>query len=361
MMVTKPVFSVVMAGGQGTRLWPLSREAQPKQFLSLTDDRRSLLQVTVDRAEAVAGSLERVLVVAQADQSTLVKEQLPELPEKNLLLESIGRNTAACIGLAAASIERMSPAAVMAVFPSDHLYEDEDAWTGAVNAAIAYADQADSLVAIGLPPSYPFTGYGYMKTGRRLTSSEGPEILEVLEFVEKPPLEQAQQYLESGKYLWNIGTFAWKVSVFQQALERHLPATFTALSEIGHDLTNPDSLAQVYEQLQDISVDYAVLEKESRVAVVRGSFRRIDVGTLASLDELLPVDEYGNASRGEVLLRNSQGNIIYSDEGLVGLIGMQDTIVIRKGEILLVCPKDRAAEVKELVKRLDEEGLRQYL
>jgi mannose-1-phosphate guanylyltransferase len=349
-----------MAGGQGTRLWPLSREAQPKQFLSLTSDRRSLLQATVERAEAAAGALERVLVVARADQAALVKEQLPGLPEGNLLLEPFGRNTAACIGLTAAWIERKSPLAVMAVFPSDHLYEDQAAWAGAVEAAISFASQTESLVAIGLPPAYPSTAYGYLRTGRQLSRSGSPPVLEVLEFVEKPALAQAQQFLKSGHYLWNIGTFAWQVSVFQQALARHLPATFRSLAVIGGNLTDSSLLASVYQTLQDISVDYAVLEKDSRVAVVRGNFGRVDVGTLASLDQLLPVDENGNASWGEVLLHDSRENIIYSDDGLVGLIGMQDTIVVRKGKVLLVCPKDRAGEVKELVNRLDEEGLRQY-
>jgi len=359
-MTLRPVFSVVMAGGQGTRLWPLSRESRPKQFLSLTGDRRTLLQATVRRAVEAAGSLERVLVVARADQAGLVQEQLPGLPEMNLLLEPFGRNTAACIALAALWIEKISPEAVMAVFPSDHLYEDENAWQAAVEAALSYASQTDSLVAIGLPPAYPSTGYGYMKTGRLLSTTDQHPVLEVLEFVEKPPLEQARKYLESGQYLWNIGTFAWQVGVFQEALERHLPATYAGLAAAGDYLNNPELLASVYEPIEDISVDYAVLEKENRVAVVRGSFRRIDVGTLASLDEVLPIDEQGNATSGEMLLRDSQDNIIFSDEGLVGLIGLQDTIVIRKGEIILVCPKDRAGEVKELVKQLEEKGFQQY-
>lgn len=359
-MASRPVFSVVMAGGQGTRLWPLSREAQPKQFLSLTGDRRSLLQATVERAEAAAGALERVVVVARASQADLVKEQLPGLPGGNLLLEPFGRNTAACIGLAAAWVERKSPLAVMAVFPSDHLYEDQAAWAGAVEAAISYASQTESLVAIGLPPLFPSTAYGYLKAGRQLSVSGEPPVLEVLEFVEKPPLSQAEKFLESGQYLWNIGIFAWQVGVFQRALARQLPDTYHSLATIGENLTDARLLASVYQTLQDISVDYAVLEKESRVAVVRGNFGRVDVGTLASLDQLLPVDEDGNASLGEVLLHDSRANIIYSDTGLVGLIGMQDTIVIRSGEVLLICPKDRAAEVKLLVDRLDMERLQQY-
>jgi mannose-1-phosphate guanylyltransferase len=356
----RPVFSVVMAGGQGTRLWPLSRESQPKQFLSLTADNRSLLQATVQRAIEAAGCLEQVLIVAHQGQAQLVKEQVVGLPEQNLLLEPFGRNTAACIGLAAFEVSRRSPQAVMAVFPSDHLYEGEAAWAGAVESALSYASQTECLVALGLPPGFAFTGYGYMKTGRMLLSTVCCPVFEVLEFVEKPPHELAQSFLESGQYLWNIGTFAWQVGVFLNALERQLPVTYARLAACGEDLADTKLLASVYEGIEDISVDYAVLEKENNVVVVRGDFRRIDVGTLASLDEILPVDKDNNAFYGDNLVWDSQGNIIFSEEGLVGLVGMRDMIVIHKGDVVLVCPKERAGEVKDLVRQLDKKGLQRF-
>jgi mannose-1-phosphate guanylyltransferase len=352
-----PVFAVVMAGGKGRRLWPLSREAFPKQFLTLQLGQGSLLQQAVRRAAEIVGGRQNVLVVSQAQHADLVAQQLPDLPQQNVLLEPLGRNTAACIGLAALEIRKRAPEAVMAVFPADHLFRDERPWMRAVRAAIGTAGQTGRLVAIGIPPSQASTSYGYLRLGVELGEQEGLEVYEVQEYAEKPDAARAARYVESGEYLWNTGTFAWRVTALQEALEEHLPELTSGLEQIAAD---PSRLEQVYSLLPDISIDTGVMEKASQVAVVRGEFTRLDVGSLARLAELWSQDAHGNAVMGALLENDSQGNLVYCDEGLVCLIGVQDLVVVRQGEVLLVCPKERAQEVKQVVAGLDEAGMSRF-
>jgi mannose-1-phosphate guanylyltransferase len=357
----RPVIAVLIAGGQGTRLWPLSRRSLPKQFLDLRDEGQTLLQAAARRAEKVAGGPENVLVMAQAEQAGLVKAQLPDLPEENLILEPVGRSTAASAGLAAMHIQDRAPQAVMAVLPTDHVFPDEQAWLEAMRTAILFAGQSERLVTIGVPITSASSNYGYLHLGDILSPGEvstcNCPVYEVREFIEKPTLEHAQAYMESGEYLWNTGAFAWQVSVFQKALQRHLPHLHAGLQEIARD---PGQLAKLYSEFDDLSVDYGVLEKSHDVAVVRGNFKRIDLGALTSLAEIWLDDEQGNANHGLVLARDSRGNIISADQGLVGLVGVENMIVIRQADVLFICPKDRAGEVKELVAALARNGLEVY-
>jgi mannose-1-phosphate guanylyltransferase len=344
-------FAVILAGGQGTRLWPLSRAARPKQFLALAPGGRTLLQEAVRRTAVAVGAIERVWVLVQASQAELARQQLPELPEENLICEPVGRNTAASLGLAALHLQRRAPGAVMGVFPADHLYHDEAPWQEAVAAALAHANAHRDLVTIGIPPESPSDQYGYILLGARLTDSQPDScpVFRAQRFVEKPDRATAQAYLNSGAYLWNTGTFAWQVETFLEALQRHLPQLYAGLQPVTADW---ERLAEVYPALPAISVDYGILERCANEAVVRGNFQRLDVGTLASLSELLPSDAAGNASSGDLLARDSRANIVFSDDGLVGLIGVENLIVVRQGDVLLVCPKERAGEVKELVAQL---------
>ena len=351
------VFAVIMAGGKGKRLWPLSREAFPKQFLTLQLDGGSLLQQAVRRAAEIVGGHENVLVVSQAQHANLVAQQLPDLPQQNVLLEPQGRNTAACIGLAALEIRRRAPQAVMAVFPADHLFEDERPWKQAVRAAIAAAGQTGHLVAIGIRPSRASTSYGYLRLGAMLGEQAGLKVYEVREYAEKPDAAHAARYVESSEYLWNTGTFAWRVTALQEALEKHLPELASGLEQIA---AHPARLNQVYARLPDISIDYGIMEKAARVAVVRGNFTRLDVGSLARLAELWPDDDHGNAAMGAVLEKDSHNNLVYCDEGLVCLIGVQDLVIVRQGDVLLVCPKERAGEVKQVVESLEAAGMGRF-
>ncbi len=359
-MSERLVFAVIMAGGQGVRLWPLSRASRPKQFLALTSSGRTLLQDAVRRATELTGSIQNVLVTAQSGQADLVREQLPDLPPENLLLEPVGRNTAPCLALAAFHLRSRAPDAVMAVLPVDHVFVDEQPWFDAARAAVDYAGANGMLVTIGLTPQSPSSSFGYLHLGQALEERRTCPVHRVLEFIEKPDRARAEAFLASGEYLWNTGTFAWRVSTFWQAVATHLPQVASALERWGASPA-PDALASIYPAFENISVDYAIMEKSDNVAAVRGAFQRIDVGSLGNLSELWPGDAQSNAVLGEVLADDSRENIIYTDEGLVGLLGVQGLVVVRAGDVVLVCPRERAGEVRGLLEQLRRSGKERYL
>lgn len=350
-------YAVIMAGGQGTRLWPLSRAGNPKQFLVLRKGGQSLLQETFRRSVDLVGTPARVLVVAVENQAEQVKDQLPGLLSENLLLEPVGRNTAASIGLAAIYLQERNPRSVIVVLPCDHLYTDESAWAAAIHKAIRFAADHPMLVTIGISPMDASTNYGYMQAGECLDRSTHCQVYQVIRFIEKPSAERAGEFQQSADYLWNTGTFAWRPGVYLEALEHHLPKTYQVVSSKRGD---NEQFSRLFTSPENISVDYGVMERAKNVAVVRGEFQRIDVGNLANLGDLWPRDEQGNAGFGDTIFRKSSGNLTYTDEGLVSLVGVRDLIVIRKGDIVLVCSRSQAAEVKELVKDLEEGELRHY-
>ncbi len=364
-MSDKLVYVVILAGGQGTRLWPISRKARPKQFLDLTGNGRSLLQETVRRALELTGSIYQVLVLTQSDYASLVREQVPDLPEENLLIEPVGRNTAASLGLAAVTLSQKlgtagSSSAVMLTLPVDHMFKNEKPWFSAVRTAIEVAGQTNSLVAIGLQPTYPATGFGYQHLGGKIDMDLPLAVYAIQEFVEKPSKELAQTFLESGQYLWNTGTYAWKVDVFLAALEVNAPQLFSGLKSLGNPV-DAALLEKAYPAFANISVDYAVMEKAENVLTVRANFERIDVGSLGSLPEIWQPDEHSNVCMGQVVVQDSLNNIVYSDHGLVTLLGVKDLIVIRAGEIILVCPKEKAQEIKNVAAELTRRGQEEYL
>lgn len=361
----KPVYVVILAGGQGTRLWPISMKARPKQFLDLAGNGRSLLQDTVRRALELTGSIKQVLVLSQEAHASLVREQLPDLPQENVLIEPVGRNTAACLGLAAVRLsqdlgEIAASETVMLSLPVDHMFRDEEPWFMAVRTAIAVASRMDSLVAIGVKPTRPATGYGYQQLGGKVELDLPLEVYALREFVEKPPHEMAQAFLESGDYLWNTGTYAWQIGTFLAALEEHAPELYSGLRSLGNPV-DVDRLAEIYPKFENLSVDHAVMEKAHNVVTLRADFERIDVGSLASLLEIWQSDEQGNVSLGELQAENSRDNIVYNEGGLVTLIGVNDLIVIRTGKIILVCPRDKADEIKNAVVELKQRGMEDYL
>ena len=292
-MVQRNNFAVVIAGGQGTRLWPLSRVARPKQFLPLASNGQTLIQAAVDRAVHVTGELNQVLVVAPIDQAELVREQLPTLPVNNLILEPLGRNTAAAVGLAAIYIRQRDPEAVMGVFPADHLFKDVGPWLTAVKTALEFANDSDHLVTIGLEPLTPSPNYGYLHLGEILSSLNPLPVYSLQRYVEKPTVEIAQTYLESGEYLWNTGTFAWKVSTILAAFAKHLPGHYAGLEKIATQLDLETVLAQEYPNFENISIDFGVMEKAKKVAAVKAHFERIDLGNLTNFAELYLPDENG--------------------------------------------------------------------
>ncbi|HEX6968055.1 MAG TPA: sugar phosphate nucleotidyltransferase [Micromonosporaceae bacterium] len=362
-------FAVIPAGGSGTRLWPLSRAGHPKFLHPLTGTAASLLQATVARLAPLA-PLERTLVVTGVAHAAAVARQLTGLPEENIVVEPSPRDSCAAIGLAAALIARRRPDAVMGSFAADHLIIDQLRWEQAVRAAITGAEQG-LLMTVGITPTRPETGYGYLQLGAQLGS--GP-LRRVAEFKEKPTLEVAQEYLHSGRHLWNASMFVWRVDVFLAELARQQPAMHAGLVRIAQAWDTSERaevLGEVWPTLTKISVDYAVMEGAAaagRVATVPGDFGWNDVGDFHTLGEVLPTDAAGNTVLGAgetkpgVLLRDSHGLVVVPQAGrLIAALGVRDLIVVDTPDVLLVCPRERAQDVKQLVEELKGRGESAYV
>ncbi|WP_428961814.1 mannose-1-phosphate guanylyltransferase [Micromonospora fluostatini] len=357
------LYAVIPAGGSGTRLWPLSRAGHPKFLHPLTGTSASLLQATVDRLAPLT-TPECTLVVTGAAHAAAVARQLTGVPEENILVEPSPRDSCAAIALAAAVIALREPTAVMGSFAADHLIGDPGRWAETVREAVRGAEQG-LLMTVGITPTRPETGYGYLETGA--PTGDGP-LRPVAEFKEKPAAEVAEAYLRSGRHLWNASMFVWRVDVFLAELARQQPALYAGVTAIAAAWGTPEQdevLGTVWPTLPKISVDYAVMEGAAtagRVATVPGDFGWNDVGDFHTLGEVIPADADGNVVLGPdakpgVLLRDSTGLVVVPQSGrLVSVLGLHDVIVVDTPDALLVCPRDRAQEVKALVDELKERG-----
>lgn len=359
------LYAVIPAGGSGTRLWPLSRAGNPKFLHPLTGSAHSLLQATVARLAPLA-SIDRTYVVTGVSHAAAVARQLPGLPEENLLVEPSPRDSCAAIALAAAVIARRDPSAVMGAFAADHLVRDGGRFAEVVRQAVDGA-QRGLLMTIGITPTCPETGYGYLRCGEAV--GDGP-VRRVEEFTEKPPYDVAVSYLESGRYLWNASIFVWRVDAFLAELARQQPALHAGVTRIAEALDTGDRdtvLGEVWPTLPKISVDYAVMEGAAAaglVGTVPGGFGWNDVGDFHTLGQVLPGDTAGNvvvggadADKPGVLLRDASGVVVVPQSGrIVAALGVADLIVVDTPDALLVCPRDRAQDVKQLVDELKERG-----
>ncbi|MFC0527967.1 mannose-1-phosphate guanylyltransferase [Phytohabitans kaempferiae] len=360
------LFAVIPAGGSGTRLWPLSRAGHPKFLHPLTGTAASLLQATVQRLAPLT-TPERTLVVTGVSHATAVARQLTALPEENILVEPSPRDSCAAIALAAAVIARREPRAVMGSFAADHLIADPDGYVDTVRRAVEGAERG-LLMTVGIKPTRPETGYGYLQCGEGV--GDGP-IRTVEEFKEKPAYDVAVSYLESGRYLWNASMFVWRVDVFLAELARQQPELHAGLDRIAEVWQTPareEVLGEVWPTLPKISVDYAVMEGAAvagLVGTVPGDFGWNDVGDFHTLGDVLPADPDGNVVVGAeaaeekpgVLLRDSGGLVVVPQSGrLVAALGVRDLIVVDTPDAVLVCPRDRAQDVKKLVDDLKRRG-----
>ncbi|KIX15008.1 mannose-1-phosphate guanylyltransferase [Dethiosulfatarculus sandiegensis] len=356
------MYSVIMAGGSGTRFWPASRKDRPKQLLALTGE-RSLLQQTVDRMAPLT-PCEQVLVVTGANHSDQVRDQLSLVPKSQVLAEPMGRNTAAAAGLAAAWVAKKDPSAVCLVLPADHLITDESLFMGTLKKAAQKAISEDVLVTLGLTPHYPATGFGYIEAGTVVDETQ-PKVMQVAAFHEKPDLETARSYLDSGRYFWNSGMFAWRAEVLLAEIRRHLPKLADGLDELAPSLGTPqeaEALARVYPELPAISVDHGILEKTSELRVVKADFGWSDVGSWEAMADLWPKDKAENASRQkEVLAIDATGNVVDAGDRLVALLGVKDLAAVVTDDVLMILPKDRAQDVRLIIEALKEKGLEKYL
>jgi mannose-1-phosphate guanylyltransferase len=353
-MPSSELYAVIMAGGSGTRFWPLSRHRRPKQLLPLAGG-RSLLAATVDRVLPLVG-VGRTLVVTGEAVADAVRAELPSLPPENVLVEPVGRDTAACVGWMAWRLAERDPDAVMLVLPADHAIPDADALARALMAAAETARLRGGLVTLGVRPTRPETGYGYLEMGGRVGEAGGLAVHRVSRFVEKPPRERAEAMVEAGTFLWNAGMFAWTVGAIQGAIRSHLPELAAGLdrlraasAESGEDT----ALRRYYPSLPGISIDFGVMERAPVVWVLAVDFAWSDVGSWRGMEEL---SGHGGVRIGDVLSVDSQGAILVSDGPLIAAVGVPDVVVVATPEAVLVVPKEQAQRVKELVESLRAAG-----
>lgn len=349
------LFAVLLAGGLGTRFWPASRRSLPKQFLPIAS-RRTMIAETAARLKGLV-PLERTLVITGSEHVARVRKTLSKLPPENILAEPIGRNTAAAIAWATLEIGRRVPDAVQVILPSDHVIRPVAKFRDAIAAAAAEAESADVLLTFGIRPTSPATGYGYIEAGVRASERDGLAVHGVARFVEKPDQARAQAFLASGRFFWNAGIFVWSTHSIAAALAQHAPATWMPLSRAFAERT-PGAIERAYPLLPSESIDVAVLEKAQNVRVVPIDFQWSDVGSWAALAEVHPLDPHGNCVAGGTRLvsEDAEGCIVYGKSGEVtALIGVKDLVVVRAGRATLVCPRDRAQDVKAIVARLAQD------
>ena len=346
------MYAVIMAGGRGTRLWPSSRSHRPKQLLQLVGA-KTLLQHAVDRILPLVPPA-RILVVTGKDLLEEVRRQLPDIPEENLLAEPDGRNTAPCIGWAAMHIEHTSGDQVMVVLPSDHFIQNEERFRRIIDAAARFAQSGQHLVTFAIPPLRPETGYGYIHLGPAEGGVSDEPVHPVRGFREKPDSQTAEMFVKQGEYYWNSGMFLWKTSTILGALRQHLPNVHAGVKAMHTSLLAGDraQAEAAFLGLEAISIDYGVMEKASSVYAFRGDFGWSDVGSWASVYEINAKDADTNVVRGELLQIDTSGCLIDCPQRLVATIGLKDMIVVDAGDALLICPKDRAQEVRAIVERV---------
>lgn len=357
-------YSVIIAGGKGTRFWPLSRLQKPKQLLKIFGP-KSLIAETAERVAPLSGA-KQTLVVTIADQLAATRKELRSLPKDNFLAEPQGRNTAPCIGLAALEVVRRDPKAVMIVLPADHWVPDAKAFRKTIDKAIALATKHDQLVTIGIRPAYPETGYGYIMKGSRLGGKVGG--FRVKKFTEKPKLAKAQRLMRQGS-LWNSGIFIWKAATLLQLMARYMPELYSGLQRIeqaarGRSLASNDPrlkklIAAEYKKMPSKAIDVGVMEpasSEQRVLTVDADFGWSDVGSWAAVHRMLHRDDNGNAGHGQWLGYGSSNCLIHAPDRLVVLLGIKNAIVVDTPDALLVGDMNRSQEVREVVDELHKKG-----
>ncbi len=356
------MYAVIMAGGRGTRFWPLSRERRPKQLIDFTG-RKTLIQETVDRIAPLV-PLHNVLIVTGEAHAGEVAKQFPDLPKENILVEPVGRNTAPCIGLAAFFIKKKVPDSVMIVLPADHVIADNTAFIETLQAAAAAAEKGNYLVTIGIKPAAPETGYGYIEGGKPLSLVGDRSVLAVASFREKPDLKTARSFLERGTFYWNSGMFIWKVSSILEALQKELPDTYGELLSLEGALGTAgqeDAIRRAYERIRPVSIDYGIMEKADNVIMIPGAFGWNDLGSWDALMDVSQKDRAGNATRGRIVTVDTKDSLVLGTDKLVALVGVDNLIVIETEDALLILKRGHSQDVKKAVEILEQQGMKELL
>ena len=357
-MSTPPLYAVIMAGGSGTRFWPASTKARPKQFLPISGGLPMIVE-TYRRLEGLVPA-SRVLVVTAGSQAELVREALPELPAENVLCEPMARNTAPCVAWAAHEIARRDPSAVQVVLPADHVIRPAEEFRATLVAA-AEASLEGGLFTFGVEPDHPATGYGYIKAADKLGESQGQEVFAVERFVEKPELAVAEQYLTEGGYFWNAGIFVWHTPTILAALAELAPELDAGIGRIMAAGGDGATLAAEYAELPADPVDIAIMERAADVRLVPIGYTWNDVGSWKALDEITEKGEDGNAAvlagGARIVAIDAKDNLAYAEgDHVIGLVGVEGLAVVRTEKATLICPLDRAQDVKKIVQELEGDG-----
>ncbi|QKG78857.1 mannose-1-phosphate guanylyltransferase [Tenuifilum thalassicum] len=350
----KDIYCIIMAGGIGSRFWPLSRTSKPKQFIDILGTGKSLLQQTFERMVNICPK-ENILIVTSSAYDKLVHEQIPGLNENQVLLEPLRRNTAPCIAYATYKIKKQNPEAVVIVAPSDHLILNEQIFNETIIQAANFASNSDALITLGITPSRPETGYGYIQIGKPV--KETPSLFKVKTFTEKPNLELAKKFMESGEFFWNSGLFVWSISSITKAFEKYLPevnSLFEELLPIYNTEKEEEAISNTYAECRNISVDYGIMEKADNVYVFCAEFGWSDLGTWGSLYTHLPHDSNGNAAVAKDLMLYETKNSIFNipQSKLAVVQGLEDYIVVDTEDVLLICRKQDEQNIKNYVNEI---------
>lgn len=356
------IYVLVLAGGSGTRFWPRSRENKPKHFLSVCGH-RTLIQDTVDRFLQIT-SRDNIYILSKVSQSEEIRRQKLNISPQNILFEPVGRNTLPSIGLGLMYIQERDPNACIVVTPADHLVENQSLFRESIFTACNIAKDNKAIVTIGIRPTFPAVGYGYISTEKEIQSCLGVKVFKIKKFVEKPDLKIASQYYSAGNHYWNSGLFVFKGSVLWEEIGVHAPDIYESLTEIGRNLFlygSPEEAARIYYEIRSESIDNAIMEKSDNTYVVEGNFLWKDLGSWSQVYELAAKDEFNNAIVGDAVFEDTENSYIYSTSGLIALIGVKNLFVIQDRNVTLICSKDRSEDVKKMVTRLKVSGLEKYV
>lgn len=351
------MYAVILAGGTGERFWPLSRHEKPKQFLSLFGN-RSMLQLTMDRIVRLVDP-SNVYVVTGEIYSELVKKQLPEVPAENIIWEPYARDTAAAVGLAAVYVRQRDPQGVVLVLPADHYVADYEEFERVIKAGEEAAENGEWIVTVGISPSRPETGYGYIEKGQKEATVNGVNVFKAEAFHEKPDINRALDFLNKGKFLWNSGMFIWRTDFIFKLLSEYLPDLEKGLGLIANALGKPEEkevIRKVYAKLPRISIDYGVMEKTPQVLVIPAAFGWDDIGTWTALERYRQADNCGNILKGKGILLDTNNCSVYSPDKVAVTLGVEGLLIVNYQDSLLVCKKDRVQDIKKAVETLKEQG-----
>ncbi|MFF2157541.1 mannose-1-phosphate guanylyltransferase [Paenibacillus chitinolyticus] len=353
--------AVIMAGGKGERFWPKSRINLPKQFLNISGN-KSMIQQCITRLEKMIPA-DQIFIVTNELYAELIQAQIPHLPSDNIIIEPVGRNTAPCIGLASIIIEEKFPNSSMVVIPSDHIIHNEEEFLSIIQTGIQVSEK-NGVVTLGISPNYPETGYGYIETSGNPQRLNNFEIHKVNQFVEKPDLEKALQYIEQGNYYWNSGIFIWKIDVIREYIKQHMLDMHEILEIMKTSFLSEERnqvIRREFPKMPDQSIDYGIMEKINDIYMIPCVFGWDDVGSWTALERIDDLDDNGNVIRGNILSLDTKKCIIESNGKLIATLGVEDLIIVDTEDVTLICRKDKAQEIKTIIKELKIQKLEKYL